>query len=208
VYDVHPEFGYFCPAPRIRRELRVALFSILIGIMIGAAIVTVRASRAVETDGVSSNARLKSSVPDTLAVGVAAPGSNADSVKADPGEAIESYPMRMVRVRPSTAASTLAGIAPGHTAPSEPEIAPAPAGPASPEKIEGSKAPAASPRAQSFAALVGINKGVSTRPRARRQWDGENENEAWQNRRRRDWSDRRYAEDRYWRGGYRDWGSW
>ena len=210
VYDVHPEFGYFCPAPRVRRELRVALFSILIGIMIGAAIVTVRTSRAVETDGVSSNVPLKSSGPETLAAGVAGPGSNADSVKADPGEAIKPYPMRMVRVRPSKAASHLAGIALGHKALPEPEIAPALAGPTSPpEKIESSKAPAASPRAQSFAALAGTNKGLSTRQRARRQWNDGNENiEAWQSRRRLDWGDRRYAEDRYWRGTYRDWGAW
>ena len=209
VYDVHPEFGYFCPAPRVRRELRVALFSILIGIMIGAAIGTVRTSRAVETDGVSSNAHLKSSGAETLAVGIAGPGSNADSIKADLGEAIRPYPMRMVRLRPSKAASHLAGIALGHTAPPEPEIAPAPAGPASPEKIEGSKAPAASPRAQSFSALAATNKGVSPRQRARRQLDDGNENnDAWQSRRRLDWGDRRYAEDRYWRGTYRDWGAW
>ncbi|MGZ9067156.1 MAG: hypothetical protein ACXW2I_17710, partial [Burkholderiales bacterium] len=58
-------------------------------------------------------------------------------------------------------------------------------------------------------ALAGTNKRISTRPRvveARRQWDDENENEAWQNRRRPDWGERAYAEDRYWRGAYRDWG--
>jgi hypothetical protein len=34
---VHPEFGGFCPTPRLRRELRVALFSILLGAIGGAA---------------------------------------------------------------------------------------------------------------------------------------------------------------------------
>ena len=34
---VHPEFGGFCPTPRLRRELRVALFSILFGVIGGAA---------------------------------------------------------------------------------------------------------------------------------------------------------------------------
>jgi hypothetical protein len=62
--DVHPEFGYFCPAPRVRRELRIALVSILFGMVIGAAFVTVRAGQAVETNGVSNNAHLKSSGPE------------------------------------------------------------------------------------------------------------------------------------------------
>jgi hypothetical protein len=45
-YDVHPEFGYFCPAPRVRQGLRVALVSLLFGMMIGAAIVTIRAGNS------------------------------------------------------------------------------------------------------------------------------------------------------------------
>ncbi|HEX5863295.1 MAG TPA: hypothetical protein VF014_03375 [Casimicrobiaceae bacterium] len=208
-YDVHPEFGYFSPGPRIRRELRVAVVSILVGMVVGAAIVTVHAGRAVEMDAVSSHAQLKSLGPDTSVAGVAEPSSSRDNVKAYPAEAIKPYPMRMVRVRSSKAASPLASIPLGHTAPPEPEIAPAPALPPSPEEAEGSGAPAASPQAQSFAALAGTNKRISTRPRvveARRQWDDENENEAWQNRRRPDWGERAYAEDRYWRGAYRDWG--
>jgi hypothetical protein len=34
-YHVHPEFGYFCPTPYRRRELLVAVVSILFGAMIG-----------------------------------------------------------------------------------------------------------------------------------------------------------------------------
>jgi hypothetical protein len=34
---VHPEFGYFCPTPRLRRELRIAFASILVGAISGAA---------------------------------------------------------------------------------------------------------------------------------------------------------------------------
>jgi len=70
-YDFHPEFGYVSPGPRVRRELRVAVVSILVGMVIGAAIVSVRAGRAVGTDGVSSNARLKPSSPDPLVLGIA-----------------------------------------------------------------------------------------------------------------------------------------
>jgi hypothetical protein len=218
-YDFHPEFGYFCPAPRVRRELRVAVVSIRVGIVIGAAIVTIRAGHAVQTDGVSRNAHLKSSGPDTLVAGVAGPGWNP------------------VRVRSSKAVSPLAGIPLGRAAPPEPDIPPAPAGPASPENAEASGSPAASPQAKLFAATS--NSAVSqTRKRpsamhARRHGAAEDENARWrnrrarywrdrhaedryrhgayrnrQNRRRPDWGDRRYAEDRYWRGAYRDRGSW
>jgi hypothetical protein len=36
---VHPEFGFFSPTPRLRREIRMASFSLLCGIGIGAAAV-------------------------------------------------------------------------------------------------------------------------------------------------------------------------
>src|SRR5216117_2751245 len=36
---VHPEFGLLSPTPRLRRELRMAFFSVLFGIGIGAATV-------------------------------------------------------------------------------------------------------------------------------------------------------------------------
>jgi hypothetical protein len=36
---VHPEFGFLSPTPRLRRELRMAFFSVLFGIGIGAAAV-------------------------------------------------------------------------------------------------------------------------------------------------------------------------
>jgi hypothetical protein len=35
----HPEFGYLCPSPRVRRSLRVALMSAVVGMGIGACIV-------------------------------------------------------------------------------------------------------------------------------------------------------------------------
>jgi hypothetical protein len=104
-YDVHPEFGYFCPAPRVRRELRIAVVSVLVGMVMGAAIVTIRAGHAVETDGVSSNSHVASSRAGTLVPGVAGPSSNPDNVQADPAEAIKPYPMRIVRARSSKAAS-------------------------------------------------------------------------------------------------------
>ena len=208
-YDIHPEFGYLCLAPRVRRELRVALVSLLFGMMIGAAIVTVRAGHAIETDGVSSHAQLRSSGSDTLAPGVAGPSSEfkiAGNAKVDPVEAIEPYPMRMVRVRPGKAASPLAGIPLGRAAPAE---APASVGPAAPENAEASASPAAPPPAQSVAAAAELAvSGTKKRPsamHARRHRDDENENARWQNRRAPYWGERAYAEDRNWRGEYRNW---
>ena len=147
-YDVHPDFGYFCPGPRVRRELRVALVSMLFGMAIGAAIVTIRAGLASETDGISSNARLKSSGTDTRAPGITGPNlqfKNADDAKAEPVEAIKPFPIRRVRVRPSKAASPLAGIPLGHAGPPEPDIVPASEIPASPKNAESSGSQAASP---------------------------------------------------------------
>ncbi len=205
-YDIHPEFGYFCPAPRARRELRVAVVSILAGMAIGAAIVTVGAVHA--TDSVSSNAQLKSSGPDTLLPSVAALSSqsrNVDAAKADPAETIKPYPMRMVRVRSSKAPSPLAVIPLGRTEPPEP---PASAGPASPENAEAPGSPAASPPAQSVAAAKPAVSGTKRRPsamHARRHRDDENEKARWQSRHWPYWGERAYAEDRYWRGAYRNW---
>jgi hypothetical protein len=205
-YDIHPEFGYLCLAPRVRRELRVVLVSLLFGMMIGAAIVIVRAGHATETDSVSSNAHLKSSGPDTLVAGVARPSSNADNAKVDPVEAIEPYPMRMVRVRSSKAVPPLAGLPLGRTGPAE---APASASPAGPENAEASASPAAPPPAQSVAAAAEpAVSGTKKRPsamHARRHRDDGNENARGQNRRWPYGGERAYAEDRNWRGEYRNW---
>ena len=177
-YDIHPEFGYFCPTPRARRELRVAVVSILAGMAIGATIMAIHAGQAAETDAVSGNAQLKSSAPDPLAaVPAASPRiKDADNAKADPVETIKPYPIRMVRVRSSKAPSPLAGIPLGRTEPPEP---PASAGPASPENAEAPGSPAALLRAQSVAAAEPAVSGAVDRSlrstvgctRARRRLD-------------------------------------
>jgi hypothetical protein len=46
---LHPEFGYLCPTPRFRHDLRVAFFSIVLGAGIGA--VTVVAPSAANREG-------------------------------------------------------------------------------------------------------------------------------------------------------------
>ena len=213
-YDVHPEFGYFCPTPRMRRELRVAVVSILAGMAIGAAIMAIHAGQAAETEAVSGNAQLKSSAPDPLAAVPAASRRirDADNAKADPVETTKPYPMRMVRVY-SKAPSPLAGIPLGRTEPPEP---PASAGPASPENAEAPGSPAPLLPAQSVAAAEPAVSGTKKRPsamtkkrpsalHARRHRDDENENARSQDRRWPYWGERGYAEDRYWRGAYRNW---
>ena len=115
-YYIHPEFGYFCPAPGARRELRVAAASILFAIVIGAAIVTVGAGHAVETEGASSNTQLKPSSSNMLLPRGGVPNSlfkHGNNVQANHPEAIKPYPMRMVRLRPNKAASPLPAILAG-----------------------------------------------------------------------------------------------
>jgi hypothetical protein len=126
-YYVHPEFGYFCLAPAARRELRIAVASILFGIVIGAAIVTVGTGHAVELDGGSSNAHLKPSSSDTFLPGggvTSSQSKNVDNAETGTAEAIKPYPMRMVRVRSSKGASPLVGIPLGRAGPPEPTLIP------------------------------------------------------------------------------------
>src|SRR3979409_1403018 len=33
--DLHPEYGYLCPSPRLHRDARVAVISVLLGVIIG-----------------------------------------------------------------------------------------------------------------------------------------------------------------------------
>ena len=47
---VHPEFGYFCPGPGLRRVLRVAVVSILFGIIIEASVIRLRAGHDRQAD--------------------------------------------------------------------------------------------------------------------------------------------------------------
>ena len=172
---------------------------------IGAAIMAIHAGQAAETEAVSGNTQLKSSVPDPLAaVPAASPRiKDADNAKADPVETIKPYPIRMVRVRSSKAPSPLAGIPLGRTEPPEP---PASAGPASPKNAEAP--PAALLRAQSVAAAEPAVSGTKKRPsamHARRHRDNENKNARPQNRHWPYGGERAYAEDRYWHGAYRNW---
>jgi hypothetical protein len=49
---IHPEFGWLAPTPRLKRELRIAFFSLLFGLSLGA--VTVNSLRVAYQDGDST----------------------------------------------------------------------------------------------------------------------------------------------------------
>jgi len=69
---VHPEFGLFSPTPRLRRELRMVFFSVLLGIGIGAAAVIALIGSKTDDDaqvsGLSS-ASVTSEEPTDAALG-------------------------------------------------------------------------------------------------------------------------------------------
>jgi hypothetical protein len=204
-YYAHPEFGYFCPSRGARRELRVAVVSMLFGMVIGAAVVTVGAGHAGDSDGASSNAQPKSSRSDTLLQsgnGPTAQFMTAGNAQANSVEAIKPFPMRRVRV--PTKPSALASIPLGHTAQPEP---PPSAGPTSHENEQAALSPAASPQARKVeAAAQSATPITKRRPSsiyARHPRDDQNENARPQS-----WGERAYAEDRSWRGAYRNWVYW
>ena len=204
-YQIHPDFGYFCPSPGLRRELRVAVVSILFGMVIGAAIVTVGAGHAGERHGVSSNAQLRSSRSDTLLPsgnGASSMSMIAGNAQANPVEAIKPFPMR--RVRLPTKASALAGIPHGHTAQPEPSSS---ADSILHKSEQAALSPAPSPQAQKVkAAFPSAIPTTRKRPgaiHAGRHQDDQKENARWQS-----WGERAYAEDHYRRGASRSWVYW
>src|SRR6266481_2311552 len=122
-YHVHPEFGYFCPTPYRRRELRVAIVSILFGAIIGGSIATLRAGHDRNPDGASTAAHVNVSNSEKVLVAAAeatpAAPNDAD-MKVEAKESIKPFPIRRVRVRPAVhkpsipatdaTAPTLAGV--------------------------------------------------------------------------------------------------
>src|SRR5260370_9283324 len=101
-YHVHPEFGYFCPTPYRRRELRVAIVSVLFGAIIGGSIATLRAGHDRNPDGTSTAAHVdvsnsEKALPAAAEATPAAP-NDADT-KAEPRESIQPFPIRHAHVR-------------------------------------------------------------------------------------------------------------
>jgi hypothetical protein len=69
----HPEFGFFCPTPRLRRELRIAFVSILFGAIGGAAGVVALSAGHRDAD----SRTIASMVTANTAIGL--PSSNRDA---------------------------------------------------------------------------------------------------------------------------------
>ena len=95
-YHVHPEFGYFCLTPYRRRELLVAVVSILFGAMIGGSIATLRAAHDRNPDGASTASRVDLSnserVPVAAAEATPVAPTDADT-KVEAKEPIKPFPI-------------------------------------------------------------------------------------------------------------------
>jgi hypothetical protein len=112
---VHPEFAYFCPTPRWRRQLRVVVVSILFGAIIGASVATLGAGHDGNAGSASTTADVDlSSAERVSVVGTqAAPAAtNVAKTKGEASEPIKAYPIRRVRVRPATANPSLPAVDP------------------------------------------------------------------------------------------------
>jgi hypothetical protein len=195
-YRVHPEFGYFCPTPYRRRELRVAIVCILFGAMIGASIATLRAAHDRNPDGASTASRVDVSNSEGVPVAAAeaAPVAPTDAdTKVNAKESIKPFPIRRVRVRPSvhnppspavdTTAATAAGVAASASPPVEPL-----------ESAQASQPPAASPHATKSAAAQRPSTAVKKQQRIAhvqsRRSNDERDVYAWYDNRGNYWSGR------------------
>ena len=203
-YHVHPEFGYFCPTPRRRRELRVAIVSILFGAIIGASIATLRAAHDRNPDSASMAAHVD--VPNSERVLVAAAEAtpaapNDPDMKPEARESIKPFPIRRVRVRPAApippipATDATATTPVGVVASASPLVEPS-------ESAQGSGSPAASSHATKSAAAQRPATAVKTwqsmaHVQSRRRNDARADG-SWHDNRWNRWTGRTYVDAYYW----------
>ena len=222
-YAVHPEFGYLCPSPRVRRVIRLAFALLVLGLIAGASSVMTtpgsydagttsaewRADQALAPVPVPAMAAIKASCGEN------APASrNGECVSSEPPKvrivhaatnvpAIARVPLgRSTSPQASVVASEeLVGSAPDQ----QPESA-APSGPTRAASADATAAVATEPSRQSTAA-------PKPQKRARRQgrqhdqdWRG---TWSWREARSERWSgpDRAYASERAYGRHSRE-GSW
>jgi hypothetical protein len=202
-YHVHPEFGYFCPTPYRRRELLVAVVSILFGAMIGGSIATLRATHDLNPDGASTASRVDLSnserVPVATAEATPVAPTDADT-KVEAKESIKPFPIRRVRVRSAVhnplspavdpTAATQAGVVASASPPVEPS-----------ESAQGSGPPAVSSHATKSTAAQRPSTAVKKQQRiahvqSRRRND-ERADYAWHDNRGNYWSGRAYVDAYY-----------
>jgi hypothetical protein len=149
---VHPEFGYLCPTSRLRRDLRMAIVAIVLGGIIGATVVTLRADhdRHAETERIRIDA-VKADAAEHVTDSAKTGGAKGDTAKppcedntwADlDGNCATSKPRR-VKVRAATDSPAIGAAPLGRTV-STGVATPAPAAtnaPAAPQSSPPSAAP-------------------------------------------------------------------
>ena len=202
-YHVHPEFGYFCPTPYQRRELRVAIVSILFGAIIGGSIATLRAGHDRNPDSASTAAHVDVSNPERVLVAAAeatpAAPNEADT-KVEAKESIKPFPIRRVRVRPAVhnppipAMDPTAGTPAGVVASASPLLEPS-------ESAQGSGSPAATSHATKSAAaqrsLTAVKKRQSIAHVQSRRRNDERAADSWRDNRGNYWTGRTYVDAYY-----------
>jgi len=205
-YHVHPDFGYLCPTPYRRRELRVAIVSILFGAIIGGSIATLRAGHHRNPDGASTAAHADVSNPETVMVAAAeaTPAATNDAdTKAEATESIKPFPIRRVRVRPVVHNPPIPAT--DATAPTPAAVVASASPLAEPsESVQGSGPPAASSHATKSAAPARPSTAVNKRQRiahvqSRRRND-ERAHNSWHDNRGNYWTGRTYVDAYYLRG--------
>jgi hypothetical protein len=92
---LHPEFGYFCPSPGLRRAVRIALVSAVIGVVAGASGAALISDRAPHLDHEAMTART-----EALGTGQESDVSQSTVIKADASPAVLAQPDAM---KPDTA---------------------------------------------------------------------------------------------------------
>jgi hypothetical protein len=199
-YHVHPEFGYFCPTPYRRRELRVAIVSVLFGAIIGGSIATLRAGHDPKPDSTSTAAHVDVSNSEKVLVAAAeaAPAATNDAdTKAEAKESIKPFPIRRVRVRPAVHNPPI----PATDATAPTQIASASPLVELPDGAQGSGPPAASSHATKSAAAQRPSTAVKKRQKiahvqSRRRND-ERADDSWHDNRGNYWTGRTYVDAHY-----------
>jgi hypothetical protein len=202
-YHVHPEFGYFCPTPYLRRELRVAIVSVLFGAIIGGSIATLRAGHDPKPESASTAAHVD--VPNSesvlMAAAEAAPAATNDAdTKVEAKESIKPFPIRRVRVRPAVpnppipATDATAPTQAGVVASASPLVEPS-------ESAQGSGPSAASSHATKSAAAQRPSAAVKKRQKIAhvqsRRRDDARADDSWHDNRGNYWSGRTYVDAYY-----------
>src|SRR5262249_31609849 len=82
---VHPEFGLLSPTPRLRRELRMAFFSVLLGIAIGAAAVIALSGNKTADDAQESGLSSASVISELPTEAVSGNGVKEDHASTSDG---------------------------------------------------------------------------------------------------------------------------